>query len=139
MGPFLTPLAPPVPPNLGVASPTPKLAKVMAPKRTEIACRFQLTNYAQCDGLSRGIALDPLTLPLPQIWERSPTKICFPIGSLTERDSVSVPANKFDLLWRTFAWAWCHTRPPSSIPSPKLGDGPPMQNLYCDWLVNGER
>ena len=87
MGPFFVTLAPPLPPNLGVATPTAKLARRMAPKRREIACRFKLTNYDQCDGLSRGTTLDPLTPPLP----------------------------------------------------PKFWGGPPMKNLYCDWLVNGER
>jgi len=37
----------------------------MAPKGREIACRFQVTNYAHCDGLSRGTTLDPLVPPLP--------------------------------------------------------------------------
>ena len=91
-----------------VLYPIPKLARLMAPKRREIACRFQLTNYAQCNGLSRGTTLDPQLHPFLQNWGTvPPLKICFAIDSLTDRDSVSVPANKFDLIRRTFTW--CHT------------------------------
>src|SRR5208282_5201812 len=134
---FLPP-APPLPLNLGVASPTAKLARRMAPKRREIACRCQLTNYAQCDGLSRSTTLDPLTLPIPpKLGDGPPTQICFAIGWLTERDSVSVPANKLDLLRRTFAW--CHARPLARPPPQIGGRFPPCKISFCDWLANEER
>src|SRR5271157_2887960 len=94
----------------------------MAPKRGEIACRFQLTNYAQCDGLLRVSHSIPNSTPSSQIGGTvPPLKICFAIGSLKERASVSVPANKFDLIRRTFTG--CHTPSSSLAPPPKLGGG----------------
>ena len=64
--------------------------------------------------------------PLP------PSKICIAIGSQTERDSISVPANKVYLILEEFHGV--------SHPTlyPKLGDVP-MLNVYCDRLVNVER
>src|SRR5208282_1279080 len=75
----------------------------------------------------------PSSTPPPNLGTVPPTKICFAIGSLTERESVSVPANKFDLLRRTFAGR--HTR----LPPSNWGTVPSMQNVFCDWLLNGER
>src|SRR5208282_151452 len=64
--------APPLHSNLGVASPHRKLARCMAPKRREIACRCQLTNYAQCDGF-HGVPHSTLSsTPSPKLGDCSP-------------------------------------------------------------------
>ena len=119
---------------MGSRPPTSKLARRLGPKRCEIAYRFQQTHYAHCDVLSWGTIVDPPpTSPLPpKLGDGLPSKICIAIGSLTERDSVSVPANKLCIIWRSFNW--CHTRP-LTLPLPQIGGRSPKQNLYCDWLV----
>ena len=74
--------------------------------------------------ISRGTTLDPLTLPLPpKLGVGPPIKVCFAIGSLTERDSISVPANKCYLIREYFRGVPHPT--PSSTRYPKLGDGSP--------------
>jgi hypothetical protein len=58
LAPLVTPNPTPSP-YLGVGSPTPKLARRLARKRSEIAPRFQHTNYALCGGLPRGTTPTP--------------------------------------------------------------------------------
>jgi len=73
------PLTPPPPPIWGSRPLTPKPARCIAPKQSQMAYRFQKTNCAHCDGLSCGTTP---RLPSAQIVGRSPSEFFIAIGSV---------------------------------------------------------